>query len=202
MRSHSHPAIAARFARCVRRRVARRHHVGECGCRLARALRRQQHVAGGRADCRVPGNSCSKSIGEEIRLPIGAAIGGYVLLRLGELDRLQDWTKNLCKYFPWLPDGVVIYAEHLARVGEHQQALERFLELPKRGLPFTSSGLTAMVESLAPVRAYDRKGTAERDLKVVRGLVEPLGVFARLSTSRGRSSRSPATIRCGHRATP
>ena len=116
-------------------------------------------------------------LAKKFDFPIGAAIGGYVLLRLGELDRLQDWTKNLCKYFPWLPDGVVIYAEHLARVGEHQQALERFLELPKRGLPFTSSGLTYALNRLRQYEPTIEKGLLKGDLKVVRGLVETLGRF-------------------------
>ena len=39
--------------------------------------------------------------------PVGAALGGYALLRLNELDRLHDWPDNLAAWFAWLPDGAV-----------------------------------------------------------------------------------------------
>ena len=45
---------------------------------------------------------------------VGAVVGAYVLLRLGETERLHDWTSNLFNLFA-LPDPAVIYAEHLAR---------------------------------------------------------------------------------------
>jgi hypothetical protein len=103
-------------------------------------------------------------LGGKFEFPIGAAVGAYVLLRLGQLDRLQDWTKNLDKYFPWMPDGIVVFAEHLARVGEHQQALAKLLELPHRGLPFFSSGLTYAVNRLRVYRGALEKGKLTGDL--------------------------------------
>ena len=59
--------------------------------------------------------------------PIAACVGAYTLLRLGELDRLHEWTENLKNWFDWLPDGLAIRAEHLARRGQHAQALENLL---------------------------------------------------------------------------
>ncbi|WP_372395923.1 hypothetical protein ABMY26_08955 [Azospirillum sp. HJ39] len=78
---------------------------------------------------------------EKIGSPIGAAVGGYALLRLGELDRMHDWAANLLGWFPWLPDGVTIRAEQCARLGQHAEALDLLLRLPGRGLPMFSSGL-------------------------------------------------------------
>jgi len=100
----------------------------------------------------------SPSLGENLlrskyQSPIGAAVGAYTLLRLGELDRLHDWTHNLFNNFPWLPDGAVVLAEHLARIGEHQAALDTLLELKNRGLPFASSGLSFALNRL---RVYQR----------------------------------------------
>lgn len=88
--------------------------------------------------------------------PVAAAVGAYALLRLNELDRLHDWTENLKNWFDWLPDGLTIRAEHLARLGEHTQALELFLELPSRGLPVFSSGISYALNRL---RQYHDTGT-------------------------------------------
>src|SRR5262249_9304582 len=70
--------------------------------------------------------------------PIAAAVGGYTLLRFGDLDRLHDWTKNLYNWFPALADGAAIYGEHLARLGRHPEALTVFASVPIRGLPIFS----------------------------------------------------------------
>jgi hypothetical protein len=84
--------------------------------------------------------------------PIGAAVGAYALLRFGELDRLHNWTMNLYGSFSWMPDGIAIVVEHLARLGEHQEALNKLLELPERGLPFFTSGLTYAMNRLRQYR--------------------------------------------------
>ena len=80
--------------------------------------------------------------------PIGAAVGAYALLRFGELDRLHDWTENLRSFFPFLPDGVAIRGEHLARAGQHHEALEVFLGLAQRGLPIFTAGFFYVVDRL------------------------------------------------------
>jgi hypothetical protein len=106
--------------------------------------------------------------------PIAAAVGGYGLLRFGELGDLRDWTKHLSDWYEWLPDGAVIRGEHLARNGEHARALERFLALDARGLPIFSDGLSYAVDRLrlylslspddpeAPPRPPEAKSLHER----------------------------------------
>jgi hypothetical protein len=86
---------------------------------------------------------------------VAAAVGAYTLLRLGDLERLHDWTANLSDWFPWLPDGLVIRGEHLARLGRHEEAFRQFIELPARGLPFFSDGLSYTVDRL---RLYLKAG--------------------------------------------
>jgi hypothetical protein len=115
----------------------------------------------------------------KFEFPIGAAIGGYVLLRLGELDRLHDWTRNLYKIFPWLPDGAVIFAEHQARIGQHNEALKALLELPKRGLPFASSGLTYALNRARQYQLAIEQKLLKGDLATVKALVEVLGRYAK-----------------------
>ena len=80
--------------------------------------------------------------------PLGASVGAYSLLQFGELDRLHDWTSNLMNWFVWLPDGLAIRGEHLARLGQHQEALAVFSQLPSRGVPQFTVGLSYAVNRL------------------------------------------------------
>ena len=80
--------------------------------------------------------------------PLGAALGGYALLRLNALERLHDWPHNLAEWMGWLPDGAIIYAEQLARRGEHAQAADWLLEAGRRGLPLFSEGMDLMLGRL------------------------------------------------------
>lgn len=76
-------------------------------------------------DARIVAGSVDRQAEELLRQkagdPVAAAAGAYALLYLGELDRLHDWTMNLADWFPWLPDGTVIAAEHRAREGDHDR---------------------------------------------------------------------------------
>jgi hypothetical protein len=87
--------------------------------------------------------------------PIGAAVGAYALLRFADLDRLHDWTANLHEWFPDFADAAAIRGEHLARRGEHEQALEIFLTLADRGLPAFLDGFSYALDRL---RVYLESG--------------------------------------------
>lgn len=82
--------------------------------------------------------------------PSSAAIAGYYLLKAGQLKRLDDWTQNLANFFPWMPDGAVIYAWHLMRQDKPNlgQALERLLQAEQRGLPMFTQGLRLLFDGL------------------------------------------------------
>jgi hypothetical protein len=103
--------------------------------------------------------------------PISASIGAYALLRLGALDRLHDWSANLMNWFDWLPDGAAIRGEHLARLGEHQQALQAFCALRERGLPYFSDGLSYAIDRL---RLYQNLGQKQFDAKDLDNCVSTL----------------------------
>jgi hypothetical protein len=85
--------------------------------------------------------------------PFGAALGGFVLLRLNELTRLHNWADNLAQWFPWLPDGPIIAGEAAALTGDHQRAVANFCEAARRGLPVFADGFSMLVSRL---REYDR----------------------------------------------
>jgi hypothetical protein len=80
--------------------------------------------------------------------PVGAAVGAYAILRVGAIEQLHEWTRNLREWFPWLPDGAAICGEHLARQGRFEEAFDAFLEVPTRGLPLFSDGLFYTVDRL------------------------------------------------------
>ena len=140
--------------------------------------------------------------------PIGATVGAYALLRFNQLERLHDWTTNLYRYLSWLPDGVVILAEHLARVGKHQEALDTLMDLPKRGLPFFTSGFTYAVNRLRhyrPVLESKESKELTGDLPAVEKLYAALERYAGyldvtrpLTTFMGadplRPSREPGSL--------
>jgi len=116
--------------------------------------------------------------------PIAAAVGAYVLLRLGALERLHDWSENLMHWFEWLPDGAAVRGEHLARSGEHKKALRAFCTLRERGLPYFSDGLSYAVDRL---RLYRDIGEGHFDAVELKdcadtlALLEPFSLFTDFS---------------------
>jgi hypothetical protein len=115
--------------------------------------------------------SAERLLFQKSQHPISASIGAYALLRVGALDRLHDWSENLMKWFEWLPDGAAIRGEHLARLGEHQQALHAFCALRERGLPYFSDGLSYAVDRL---RLYKSLGEKQLDAKDLESCVSTL----------------------------
>jgi hypothetical protein len=91
----------------------------------------------------------------KVQDPIGAALGGYALLRLNEIDRLHDWADNLANWFAWLPDGPVLAGEAAARRGHDQQAADFFALSLDRGLPIFSEGLSLFVNRMPQLIADD-----------------------------------------------
>ncbi|MCU7931228.1 MAG: hypothetical protein KZQ90_10535 [Candidatus Thiodiazotropha sp. (ex Codakia rugifera)] len=89
--------------------------------------------------------------------PIAAALGGYALLRLGDLERLHNWPMNLASWFEWLPDGAVIAGELAARRKDHPSAANFMLLAVKRGLPLFSEGYSHLLSRLRYYTLYGRK---------------------------------------------
>ncbi len=115
---------------------------------------------------------------DKIRDPLTAAAGAYTLLRLNDLEHLHNWTRNLMDWFPWLPDGIPIYAEHMARLGKHAEALEALLRLPERGLPFFSDGLSYAVDRLRFYRRLYPSGAQEPAAALLLDRLRPYAAFA------------------------
>jgi hypothetical protein len=101
--------------------------------------------------------SAERLLQQKIGDPFAACVGAYTILIMGELERLHDWTKNLQNWFTWLPDGLVIRGEHLARLGQHDEALDSFAGIPGRGVPAFSMGVVLAVNRLRQYQAMFAK---------------------------------------------
>jgi hypothetical protein len=90
----------------------------------------------------------------KVQDPFSAAVGAYHLLRLGQLELLRDWPRNLANWFEFLPDGCVIWACQLMRQDpDDRQEIKRYLlESIRRGLPFYTEGFRLLIESLPLLR--------------------------------------------------
>jgi hypothetical protein len=133
--------------------------------------------------------------------PFGAALGGYALLRSGQLDRLHHWPRNLAGMFPWLPDGAVIAGEEAALEGDHATALGFVCDAARRGLPVFAVGYSLLAARLreyagAPPDAFGENGglVAEAGQHLERALrVMPFVDFSRVSFAfRGGRVDDPA----------
>lgn len=134
--------------------------------------------------------------------PFGAALGGYALLRSGQLDRLHHWPRNLAGMFPWLPDGAVIAGEEAALEGDHAAALGFVCDAARRGLPVFAAGFSLLAARLreyagAPADAFGENGglVVEAGQHLESALrVLPFVDFARVSFAfRGAHVDDPAT---------
>ena len=77
--------------------------------------------------------------------PISAAIGGYALLKLNDVQRVHSWSDNLANWFPAVPDGAVIAGAVAARRGQPEAARRWFGTAAERGIPIFSEGLSLLV---------------------------------------------------------
>ena len=129
------------------------------------------YLTGGRPDHVVAlAPSAEGLLRGKVQDPIGAALGGYALVRLNELHRVRDWADNLANWFDWLPDGPVIAGEVAARRGEDDKARSHFEEASRRGLPLFSEGM-----SLYANRMPQLVGAAEgAQVEPLRALAQPL----------------------------
>jgi len=123
--------------------------------------------------CRVDEISAIELVDHKAEDPLAGALGLYVLLSWNALDQIGPRSEKMFEYNPWSADGVIIFAEHLARAGEHTRAREVLLDLEQRGLPVFSAGFRIALGLLDRyLRAGDdafgpATGQAERLLDVL-----------------------------------
>lgn len=119
---------------------------------------------------------------DRIGSPMGALVGAYVALR-NDAHELEETAKEtllqqLFMQWPDIPDTAVVWAEHNARKGEHEVALDALETLIDRGLPTFSSGIGYALKRLDryATLADNRLGSVREER--IRKLRTRLGVFA------------------------
>jgi hypothetical protein len=106
-----------------------------------------------RAAAHVAANARDLFFGKQ-QDPVGAALGGYALLRLGRIDEVpQDWIANLANWTPAMPDGAVIATAQAARQGDKKAADSWAAEALQRGTPMFADGLSLLAAHLRPTEA-------------------------------------------------
>lgn len=122
------------------------------------------YLSSGRADRAVAiATSAEKLLRSKMQGPLGAALGGYALLRLGDTERMHNWPDNLANWFKWLPDGAVIAGALVARRHDGPAAAVRFLEACGRGMPVFTEGISVLVTEVRSLLQSDELPRAVRD---------------------------------------
>jgi hypothetical protein len=110
----------------------------------------------------------------KIEDPYAAAVGAYLLLRLGRFDEMQDWARNLATLFPDIADGHIIWASQLIRQrgSAASTEIERYLVQAADGpLPVYAEGLRLLGDGLRLLpRVVGQPRLAKLDEQVGRSL--------------------------------
>lgn len=101
-------------------------------------------------------NGAEQLLGSKIVDPASAAVGGYYLLKIGKIDLLHDWPRNLANWIDWMPDGEIILAWQLIRLAKHenlsseqmQEVKRHLLNAVDRGIPIYTEGLRLLQDGL------------------------------------------------------
>jgi hypothetical protein len=80
--------------------------------------------------------------------PYAAAVGGYLLLRIGRYDAMRSWARNLADMFGFLADGCVIWAWQSVAQGNQAAGKDYLLKAAERGLPVYTEGLRLLLDGL------------------------------------------------------
>ena len=113
------------------------------------------------------------------RDPLAAAVGLALLLRLGDLDKVQGWSQNLWNWFPALPDGGALHAAVMLRSPQdtapwRDEFRAATLGAVATGMPVLSDSLRSLRRALGVLDDFDgsaqvRNARAWCD-RLVRGL--------------------------------
>lgn len=120
-----------------------------------------------------------------------AAAGMLLLARVGRIADVHDWTRNLMRWFPTIPDGAVLWAESLRSAtgrGEAQpygvadpvaEMLAALAELASRGVPYFADSLDLAESLLRHLRRAPLTDQQRQDLDAIgRWLERTLDVTA------------------------
>ncbi|NPU65932.1 hypothetical protein HL667_13095 [Bradyrhizobium sp. 83012] len=107
----------------------------------------------------------------KVESPVAAAIAMSLLLRSGNLDVLKDWPRNLASWFPWLPDGSILWAETLLRRAEgrpidpkaQEEAFSYFVKSATQGPPLLTPSLRMAITQMQMWRSRSKPDAPKPD---------------------------------------
>jgi hypothetical protein len=100
--------------------------------------------------------------------PVSGALGMYLLLNTGRLDYIGERSEKLYHYNARLADGAIIWAEHLARIGRHEEAATVLKSLKERGIPALTVGFST---ALSRISTYIRAGLESERLTEIESML-------------------------------
>jgi hypothetical protein len=80
--------------------------------------------------------------------PVNAILAAYTLQKVGGAEH-PDWLANLANWFPYLPDGALLYGWYLLRNGRAEEARGLFQTALARGIPMYSEGIRLLRDGLS-----------------------------------------------------
>lgn len=131
-----------------------------------RQLRRQEHLerlllSGTLDGARSLAESVAADATED---PFAGLLAGYVLLRLGLHDQLDDLATKILEVAPTLSDAFILRGEAQAQAGRTDAAGQAFAEAVNAGIPAFGEGLTRLVEGLRTSRFHHPRGALVRHI--------------------------------------
>jgi hypothetical protein len=138
---------------------------------------------------------------EKRRNPMGAAIGGYYLLRMRAEEHLHNWPRNFADWTPWLPDAAVIHSTQLLHQRSVPRTLvrDRLLQAVRAGVPVYTEGLRLLYDALQ-LFADDARARKAEDEQIDSALewARPYATAAdwqqRLTSFWGASPAAPSLV--------
>jgi hypothetical protein len=87
-----------------------------------------------------------RALAGKVDSPLGAAVAGLVFLKANRFGLMHDWARNVGNWFPWIPDGIVLWTEQRLRMTPRDPLPDGLASwfvgiLSRRSLPFMAECL-------------------------------------------------------------
>ncbi len=135
------------------------HDSNEPG-RMRRAEHLQRVLLGGRAD--TAEQLANEVAGRARDDPIAGCLAGYVLLRLGSYEPLDDLAAAVIEVAPKLSDAYILRAEHEAHNQNLDGRNQAVADAVSTGVPVFAEGLTRLVEGIRASGFFHPRGALVR----------------------------------------
>ena len=120
------------------------------------AAAQQLEESGVTADFKSAFQAGEEVLAEKLRAPLAATVVTLLLLKGSRFDLIHDWARNVGNWFPWIPDGVVLWTEQCRRTTAGEPLDPELIpwlvrELSQRSLPFTADGFGLLADIVADI---------------------------------------------------